>query len=51
VCVDTSGDGVCDERIGLFDSRGRDYWWSFDNSGRPHVQLVLFAAPQLTGGN
>ncbi len=45
VCVDTSGDGVCDDRIGLFDSMGRDYWWSFDNSGRPHVQLVFFAAP------
>ena len=51
VCVDTSGDAVCDERIGLFDSRGRDYWWSADNAGRPHVQLVLFAAPQVIGGN
>ena len=51
VCVDTSGDGVCDDRIGLFDSVGRDYWWSFDQAGRPHVQLVLFAAPPVTGGN
>lgn len=51
VCVDKTGDAVCDERIGLFDSRGRDYWWSVDNAGRPHVQLVLFAAPQVTGGN
>lgn len=51
VCVDTNGDGVCDERVGLFDSRGRDYWWSVDNAGRPHVQLVLFAAPPLIGGN
>ncbi len=51
VCVDTSGDAVCDQRVGLFDSRGRDYWWSLDNAGRPHVQLVLFAAPQVTGGN
>lgn len=50
VCIDTSGDSVCDERIGLFDSRGRDYWWSVDSSGRPHVQLVLFAAPPVTGG-
>lgn len=51
VCVDTSGDGVCDDRIGLFDSKGRDYWWSFDNAGRPHVQLVFFAAPAgSTGG-
>jgi hypothetical protein len=51
VCVDKSGDGVCDDRIGLFDSSGRDYWWSFDNSGRPHVQLVFFAVPAgSTGG-
>jgi hypothetical protein len=42
VCVDTSGDGVCDDRVGLFDSIGEDYWWSFDNAGRPHVQLVFF---------
>jgi hypothetical protein len=51
VCVDTSGDGVCDDRIGLFDSLGRNYWWSFDQAGRPHVQLVFFAAPPITGGN
>jgi hypothetical protein len=41
VCIDTSGDGVCDERIGLFDSRGEDYWWNWDTVGRPHVQLVF----------
>lgn len=50
VCIGTSGDGVCDERVGLFDSRGRDYWWSFDNAGRPHVQLVLFGAAPVSGG-
>jgi hypothetical protein len=50
VCIDTTGDGVCDERVGLFDSRGKDYWWSLDHAGRPHVQLVLFAAPRPTGG-
>ena len=36
VCVDKSGDGVCDDRIGLFDSIGEDYWWDFDHAGRPH---------------
>ncbi len=41
VCVDKSGDGVCDDRIGLFDAAGRDYWWSFDTGRRPHVQLVF----------
>jgi hypothetical protein len=48
VCVDKSGDGVCDDRVGLFDSSGQDYWWSFDNAGRPHVQLVFF--PVQPGG-
>lgn len=48
VCVDKSGDGVCDDRIGLFDSIGKDYWWSLDNAGRPHVQLVFL--PVQSGG-
>jgi len=48
VCVDTSGDGVCDDRIGLFDSLGEDHWWTFDTVGRPHVQLVFFAVPPST---
>jgi len=47
VCVDKSGDGVCDDRVGLFDSSGRDYWWSLDNTGHPHIQLVFFP---VTGG-
>jgi hypothetical protein len=42
VCIDTSGDGVCDERLGLFDSLGTDYWWNWDTQNRPHVQLVFF---------
>jgi hypothetical protein len=50
VCIDTSGDGVCDDRVGLFDSSGRDYWWSFDNAGRPHVQLVFFPVPAGSSG-
>ncbi|HMB72714.1 MAG TPA: hypothetical protein VKQ06_04030 [Gammaproteobacteria bacterium] len=43
VCVDTTDDGVseCDERIGLFDERGEEYWWNWDAYGRPHVQLVF----------
>jgi hypothetical protein len=44
VCIDTTDDGIeaCDERIGLFDARGTDYWWNWDTQGRPHVQLVFF---------
>jgi hypothetical protein len=50
VCVDTSGDGVCDNRIGLFDSRGEGYWWNFDTAGQPHLQLVFFAVPPGSSG-
>jgi hypothetical protein len=44
VCVDTNpDDGVdqCDDRIGLFDTAGQDYWWNWGTNGRPHVQLVF----------
>jgi hypothetical protein len=53
VCVDTSGDGVCDDRIGLFDSVGEGYWWTFDTAGRPHLQLVFLEVRPSTssGGN
>jgi hypothetical protein len=51
VCVDTTGDGVCDDRIGLFDSVGEDYWWSVDNAGRPHLQLVFFPVRPGSGSS
>jgi hypothetical protein len=51
VCVDKSGDGVCDDRIGLFDSSGKDYWWSMDTGGRPHVQLVFLPVASGGGGS
>ena len=44
VCIDTDDlDGVsaCDERVGLFDSYGVDYWWNWDTNKRPHAQLVF----------
>jgi hypothetical protein len=44
VCIDTTGNGSCDQRIGLFDSSGKDYWWNWDTEKRPHVQLVFFPA-------
>lgn len=47
VCVSTDGDDTCDERIGLFDPVGEDYWWNWDTLGRPHVQLVF--VPVQTG--
>lgn len=47
VCIDLDGNSTCDERIGLFDPKGQDYWWNWDTSGRPHVQLVF--VPVQTG--
>lgn len=41
VCIDTDGNQTCDQRVGLFDAFGQDYWWNWDTSGRPHVQLVF----------
>jgi hypothetical protein len=49
VCVDTDGDGICDKRVGLFDSFGEDYWWNWGAQGRPHVQLVFI--PVRSGGS
>ena len=48
VCVDTVDDGICDTRIGLFNSFGEDYWWNWNTQGRPHVQLVF--VPVHSGG-
>jgi hypothetical protein len=42
VCVNTDDDPECDDRVGLFDPAGEDYWWNVDTQGRPHVQLVFF---------
>ena len=44
VCIDTAIDVdlECDDRVGLFDAAGVDYWWNWDTQGRPHVQLVFF---------
>lgn len=42
VCVDTDLNGACDDRLGLFDEVGLDYWWNWDASGSAHVQLVFF---------
>jgi hypothetical protein len=42
VCVDTNLDLACDDRIGLFDESGLDYWWNWDAQGGAHVQLVFF---------
>lgn len=49
VCIDTVGDGVCDKRVGLFDTFGENYWWNWGTQGRPHAQLVFM--PVLSDGS
>jgi hypothetical protein len=51
ICVDTSvpSDGVCDQRVGLFDDSGDDYWWSYDNDGLRLAQLRFYPIPTDVG--
>ena len=48
-CVDTTGDGLCDERVFLFDERARDYLWSVDNNGLRNVEVRFLEIPQNIG--
>jgi hypothetical protein len=45
VCVDTSGDGVCDTRYALFASQFYDYFWNWNTQGKAHAQLFFVAIP------
>jgi hypothetical protein len=45
VCLDTSGDGVCDTRVALFDPALFDYFWNWNTTGKAHAQLVFVAVP------
>lgn len=42
VTVDVDGDGVLD-RVSLFDSRLRDFFWTVDAEGRAHAQVFFVA--------
>jgi len=42
VCADTTGDGVCDTSIPLFDSQLYDYFWDYDNNGLRLAQLRFY---------
>lgn len=41
----TVGDGVCDLRLALFDSRLYDYFWNWNTTGKAHAQLFFMALP------
>lgn len=44
VYVDLNGDGTV-ERVPLFDDRGEDYFWDYDNQGLKLVQLRFYEVP------
>jgi hypothetical protein len=41
LCLDTTGDGVCDTRYNLFDPRLEDYFWQWNTTGKAHAQLIF----------
>ena len=45
LCWDTSGDGICDVRLALFDPRLYDYFWNWNTTGKAHAQLFFMAIP------
>lgn len=42
LCLDTDGDGRCDDRVALFDKSLYGYLWDFDNNGLRLVQLRFY---------
>ena len=42
LCLDTTGDGRCDDRVALFDKSLYGYLWDFDNNGLRLVQLRFY---------
>ncbi|TMD59541.1 MAG: hypothetical protein E6I87_09265 [Chloroflexi bacterium] len=49
VCLDTTGDGVCDVRQSLFADPTASYLWSYDNNGLKLAQLRFYELPSVVG--
>ena len=49
ICINTDDDPECDERVGLFDDDGADYWWDYENSGLRLAQLRFYPVPTNVG--
>jgi hypothetical protein len=49
VCLDTTGDGVCDTRQSLFADATSNYFWSYDNNGLKLAQLRFYELPSTVG--
>jgi hypothetical protein len=45
LCLDTDGNGKCDQRIALFSGGLEDFFWNWDTTGKAHAQLFFVALP------
>lgn len=45
VCLDTTADGRCDVRYGIFDPALYNYFWQWNTEGKAHAQLVFIPIP------
>ena len=49
VCIDTTGDGICDTRVALFSDPTFNFYWSYDNNGLKLAQLRFYQVPTTVG--
>jgi hypothetical protein len=49
ICVNNDDDPQCDERVGLFDDDGDDYWWDYTNDGLRLAQLRFYEVSTNVG--
>jgi len=45
ICVDTTGDMICDTRLALFAPQLKDFFWNWNTEGKAHAQLFFVAVP------
>jgi len=45
LCLDLSGDGVCDTRVDLFENPFEEFFWDYDNYGLRLAQLRFYMLP------
>ena len=49
ICLDTTGDGICDTRAFLFDDAAVNYMWQYDNFGNRLMKLRFYPITQPIG--
>jgi hypothetical protein len=45
ICLDTTGNGICDTRVELFSAEFVNYFWDYDNDGLRLAQLRFYPIP------